>query len=230
MVNTFGLIPAMIKHSKFILSLSVLLLGAAAFHAPAKAEIFYWEDAQTHMSFTYPDRWHVRHNQRPDDIYTVGAPGQNNHANCRLRVREDKRFAVFPEYLSSQVARINYNRNFWEEYLGEYDNVEIHTVYPDAGMGRGFGSYAEASYTTALGPKMDKRALMFVSLYNNKAYIVECSAQAQSYHVWHNSFLSLVKSVDFRKEIHQAKNGFYRNYYGESIRIRGPRDIDVSVY
>ncbi len=215
--------------SKIILSLSVLLLGAAS--APkASAEIFYWEDADTHMSFTYPDRWLATHNQRDDDIYAVMAPGINNHATCRLRVREDQRFEIYPEYLADEVARINYGQSFWEDYLGEYENVSIERVYSDAGLGRGFGSYASASYTTAQGPRMDKRALMLVSLYNNKAYIVECSAEIHSYHQWHQSFLSVVKSVDFRKEINQAKNGYYRNFYNGSLRIQGARDIDVSVY
>ena len=212
--------------SKFILALSLLTLGAGS----ASAEVFYWQDADTKMSFTYPDRWHVRHNQRPDDIYSVAAPGENNHAICRLRVREDRRFAIYPEYYSSEIQHIAYSRDFWDSYLGEYDNVTVHRVYDDAGLGRGFASFAEASYTTALGPKMDKRAIMFGALYNKKAYIVECSAERVSYHKWHNSFLSLVKSVDFRKEIHQAKNGFYRNFYGNPIIIKGERDIDISVY
>lgn len=220
----------MTKYSKYLLIASTLIFGGFSSVTSAQAEVFYWEDAVTHMSLTYPDRWHVRHNQRQDDIYTVAAPGVNNHAQCRLRVRSDHRFAVYPEYLADEVARINYNREFWDDYLGEYENVNVHTVYEDAGLGRGFGSYAEASYTTAQGPKMDKRALMLVALYNNKAYIVECSAQAQNYPKWHSSFLSLIKSVDFRKEIHQAKNGFYRNFYDGELRIRGQRDIDVSVY
>jgi ABC-type long-subunit fatty acid transport system fused permease/ATPase subunit len=145
-------------------------------------------------------------------------------------VREDRRYAIFPEYFDSNIQRIAYSQNFWEEYLGEYDNVHIHTVYDNAGLGRGFGSFASASYTTALGPKMDKRALMFVSLYNNKAYIIECSAEQSSYHKWHNSFLSVVKSVDFRKEVNEAKNGYYRNFYGNMMSIRGPRKIDIDIY
>ena len=77
---------------------------------------------------------------------------------------------------------------------------------------------------------MDKRAIMLVSLYNNKAYIVECSAETHAYDQWHHSFLSLIKSVDFRKEVNEAKNGYYRNFYGGSLKIRGERDIDISVY
>lgn len=218
------------RKTKLLLSLSAVMLGFAVCAPQAKAEIFYWQDADTKVSFTYPDRWLTTHNQRPDDIYTVMAPGLNNHAACRLRVREDKRFAIYPEYLADSVARLNYSREFWEDYLGEYDNVSIERVYDDAGLGRGFGSFAMADYSTALGAKMDKRALMFVSLYNNKAYIFECSAEVHSYHRWHKSFLSLVKSVNFRKEINEAKNGYYRNFYEGSLRIQGAKEFDVSVY
>ncbi|MFP4313944.1 MAG: hypothetical protein ACLFR0_06430 [Alphaproteobacteria bacterium] len=212
--------------SKLLLSLSLLTLGAGS----AQADVFYWEDAQTHLSFTYPDRWDVRHNQRPDDIYSVAAPGANNHAICRLRVREDNRYAIYPEYMANSIQRVAYSNQFWDEYLAEYNDVHVHRVYDDAGLGRGFASFAEASYTTALGPKMEKRGIMFASLYNNKAYIVECSAEKHAYPKWHNSFLSLVKSVDFRKEINEAKNGYYRNFYGESLVIKGAKDIDVTVY
>lgn len=218
----------MFKTLKTVLSVSILL--SAAIGLPAKAEVFSWEDADTHMSFTYPDRWYVFNNQAPDDIYTVVAPGDNDFAQCRLRVREDKRFAIYPDHLAEPVARINYGRSFWEDYLGEYDAAEIHVVRDSTGMGRGFGSSAEASYTTALGPKMDRRALMYVSLYNNKAYIVECSAQAQNYPKWHRSFMSVIKSVDFRPISNQAKNGYYRNFYKPSLRIQGARDIDVSIH
>lgn len=212
--------------STFLLTLSVFALGVTS----ANAEVFYWQDADTKMSFTYPDRWDVRHNQRPDDIYAVAVPGANNHAICRLRVREDKRFAVYPEYFANNIQRIAYSNDFWDSYLGEYNDVTMRRVYDDAGLGRGFASFAEADYTTALGPKMEKRAIMFASLYNNNAYILECSAEKHSYHKWHNSFLSVVKSVNFRKEINEAKNGYYRNFYGGNLIIRGEKDTDVSVY
>ena len=200
--------------STFLLTLSVFALGVTS----ANAEVFYWKDADTKMSFTYPDRWDVRHNQRPDDIYAVAAPGVNNHAICRLRVRDDN------------IQRIAYSNDFWDSYLGEYNDVTMRRVYDDAGLGRGFASFAEADYTTALGPKMEKRAIMFASLYNNNAYILECSAEKHSYHKWHNSFLSVVKSVNFRKEINEAKNGYYRNFYGGNLIIRGEKDTDVSAY
>jgi hypothetical protein len=215
------------KSKLLLTTLSILTLGVAG---SASAEVFYWQDADTKMSFTYPDRWDTRHNQRPDDVYTVAAPGKNNHTACRLRVREDKRFAIYPEYMSDHVQRVAYSNQFWDEYLGEYEDVKIHRVYDDSSLGRGFASFAEASYTTALGPKMEKKGLMFASLYNNKAYIVECSSEKHSFHKWHRSFLSIVKSVDFQKEINEAKNGYYRNFYGEQITIRGKRDIDISTF
>lgn len=223
-------IKTMTVRSKCLLSCAALLVGALSFSSSAKAEIFYWQDADTKMSFTYPDRWDVRHNHQPDDIYAVAAPGANNHAICRLRVREDSRFAIFPEYFDSNIQRIAYSRQFWEDYLAEYDNPEIQSFYDGAGLGRGFASYANVTYTTASGPKMDKQALMFVSLYNKKAYIIECSAERASYAKWHPSFMSVVKSVNFRKEVNEAKNGYYRNFYNGTLRIQNERPIDVSIY
>lgn len=218
------------RRSRLFLSLSACVLVGLTIAQPVKAEIFFWQDADTNMSFTYPDRWDVRHNQQPDDIYVVAAPGHNNHAQCRLRVREDKRFAIYPEYFDSHIQRVAYSRQFWDEYLGEYENPEIQAFYDNAQLGRGFGSYANATYTTANGPKMDKQALLFVALYNKKAYIVECSAERASYAKWHNSFMSLIKSVDMRKEVNEAKNGYYRNFYKGQLRIQNEKPIDVSIY
>ncbi len=211
------------------LALSVLALTVMT--APASAEVFFWEDAETNMSFTYPDRWTPMHNQRTDDIYAVQAPSVNDHAICRLRVREDKRFIIYPEYLDKHVAKIQYSWAFWNDYLGEYDDVTIETVSDNyTGFGRGFGSYAAARYTNAVGPKMDKRALMIAALYNGKAYIMECSAEIHAYHKWHQSFLSVVKSVDFRKEINEAKNGYYRNFYDRQVQVRGDEDFGREKY
>ena len=209
----------------FIL-LSFLMMGTTR----VSAEVFYWKDAETNMSLTYPDRWQVRHNQTDDAIMTVYAPGYNDHAKCVFRVRPDQRYAIYPVSLSAPIQRQFYSANFWENYLGEYDDYVIQAVQDDAGLGRGFASFVRSSYTTAYGPKIEKESIAFASLYNNNAYIVECSAEKVGFARWYHSFLSVVKSVDFQKEIHEHTTGYYRDFLSPKLRIQGERKIDVSVY
>lgn len=212
---------------KYFLVLIILSLG---FHSQAQAEVFYWKDPHTNMSLTYPDRWQVRNNLRPDDVFTVYAPGENDHAACRLRVRDDNRYTIYPEKFSHNIQHIAYSENFWRSYLAEYDDVNLTKVFDDSGLGRGVASMAEADYTIAVGPKMYKKSLMFVSFHNDQVYIVECSAEKHAYAKWYPSFLSVVKSIDFSKQINEYQGGYYRDFSGEKIRILGKNRRDISVY
>ncbi len=163
-------------------------------------------------------------------MLTIAGPGQDDYATCRMRVKDDKRFVIYPVRYSEEIQKIGYSKDFWFGYMGEYDDPYIDYVTDNGSMGRGFASYAEASYTTAVGPKVEKRALMFASLYNDKAYIFECSAEASTYLKWAPDFLSIVKSVDFKKSIQEMKTGHYRDFLDERLIINGARDIDVSVH
>jgi hypothetical protein len=59
---------------------------------------------------------------------------------------------------------------------------------------------------------MRKRGLMFASLYHDKAYIVDCSAEESVYEKWRPAFMGVVKSVDFEKVVHELPSGNYRNF------------------
>jgi hypothetical protein len=215
---------------KSFLSLAVAA-SFSVFSLPASADIFVWQDPEIKLSITYPDRWERVLSRQPDELFTVAAPGKNDHAICRLRTRSDHRFAIYPPHLSRNVQHLGVSYDFWESYVGEYDNAVLHKVSDNVALGRGFGSYADASYFTATGPKMQKRGLMFASLYNNTLYVLDCSAEASAYHKWHDSFLSVAKSVDFRKEIHELPNGDYRTFWKDpKLKIHGLRDVDAVYY
>ncbi len=223
LIYSTGIHSMIFKNKTLLATVAILGLG---FVAPAQADYFKWVDEETKVSVTYPDQWVQSHNQYDGDVMTVMGPGENDHALCRINVKEDGRFAIYPERYSRNIQRIAFSRDYWDAHLAQYDNVNVHKFYDNAGLGRGFGSWAMASYTTHYGPKMDKTAIMFVAHYNNKTYMTECSAEKHAYAKWHNSFLSLVKSVDFRAEISEFPNGNYRNYYGETLKIAGPRVMD----
>lgn len=202
---------------RFFLAAAAAVLAVSQFcAASAKADVWFWQDDRTSLTITFPDTWDVTSNRAPDDIFTIVAPGRDN-AMCRIRAREDRRFLIYPVRYMSSVQKIAYSSDFWQYYInGDYDLVNLDVMQDEAGLGRGFGSYALATFD-APGPddRVLKRGLMFASLYNDKAYIVDCSADAHAYNNWAGLFQSIVKSVDFKKVYHEYPHGHYRDFLSQ---------------
>lgn len=209
----------------FILAAVLCVMGVGS----AKAEVFFVEDQVNRFTLSFPDLWMTANNQKPDDKLTLVGPGEPDFATCRVRVREDRRFLIYPRKFASNVQKVAYSRDFWNRYLGEYDDVEVDNFREPAGLGKGFGSFTEATYTTAEGTIMRKRGLMFASLYHDRAYIVDCSAEASVYYKWRPAFMSIVKSVDFEKIVHELPSGNYRNFIADpELVINGAKKVETT--
>ncbi|MFP4097926.1 MAG: hypothetical protein ACLFP8_06690 [Alphaproteobacteria bacterium] len=195
----------------------------------AHAEVFFYEDRDERFSLTFPDTWKRINNQEPDDHIVIAAPGSNDFATCRVRVRKDKRFVIYPGKFDSDIQKVAYSRKFWDTYLGDYNNVFIDTFKDYSGLGRGHASMAEASYETAEGTLVRKRAVMFASLYHDRAYIAECSAEETVFDKWHPAFLSVIKSIDFSEVRHPRLRGHYRRFNNkhEEVKVLGPKELDT---
>jgi hypothetical protein len=212
-----------------VLALTSMILGFGL--STARAEVFVVGNQAERFTVTFPDTWMMIHNQQPDDELTIVAPGEGEFAQCRVRVRDDRRFLVYPPKLAANVQQVAYSKEFWFEYMNEYNDPYISSVTDLGGLGRGFASYAVTEFDTSSGPSVHKRGISFVSLYHDKAYIVDCSAEASVYDKWHNSFLSVIKSVDFGKTIHELRTGHYRDFLaGDSLQINGRRPVDVTFH
>lgn len=193
-----------------LLTTALTVLSAA----PAAADFFVWQDAKTGASLTYPDTWRLINNQKPDDLVTLIGPSQTDRPTCRLRARPDNRFTIYPVWYSNPVQDVAYNENFWNDYLGEYDNVQFHSYKDNAGIGRAFGSAAIASFQEpGKEDKTFRSAQMWAGVYHNTAFVLECSATNASFNTWQPDFLSIAKSVDNRKVLHELVIGHYpRNF------------------
>ncbi len=180
------------------------------------------------MSLTVPDSWHMVHNQKPDDILTFIAPSDGAFPLCRMRARQDRRFVIYPQRYSRSIQHLYYSDAFWEAYAGEFLEGEVTLASDNAGLGRGRGSFAEITFIPDAAPKVQRKGVVFASLYRDKAYILECSVEASVYKSWLPAFLSVAKSVEFRSEIAQLPGGQYKKLQGASgVRIEGRRDIDA---
>lgn len=195
-------------------SLTALLLLSVFLPAPARADYFVWQDPKTGASLTFPDTWRTINNQKPDDLVTVIGPSQADYPICRLRARGDNRFTVYPVWYSGDVQDVAYNRDFWDNYTGEYDDVEITGYDDDAGIGKAWASMIEANFTSATpkDPAHPRTGLMWAGVYHDDAFILDCSSTSGSFRKWMPDFTSIAHSVDMRKVIHENVNGNYRPF------------------
>jgi len=209
---------------KFLIGAFVCTFSFSA----AQAEIFVIEDQNDRFSITFPDSWDTINNQKSDDKITIAAPGQYDFATCRMRVRKDGRFKIFPAQFDDTIQKLAYSREFWDDYLGDYNDINIDAFKDEAGLGLGHASMVEVAFETSDATVVRKRGLMFATLYHDTAYIIDCSAEESAFMKWRPDFLSIVKSVDFVPVRDRYSSGHYRNFPAdEELVIEGPYEMDV---
>ncbi len=197
------------RYLKFIV-LTVTLIAASA---PAKADYFVWEDPDSGLTMSFPDTWARINNQEPDTVLTVKAPSLSDEAICRIRTRPDARYLIFPPRYSAAVQKDAYSTDFWKNYLnGQYDDVQIHKVQDQSGLGRGFASFSLSSFITPGEVSSLKTGIAFATLYYDTAYILECSALAGAFENWLGLFQSIAGSMDFRKAHHELATGHFEDF------------------
>jgi hypothetical protein len=210
----------------FVLTLTAVLPASSA-----RAEYFVWQDRLSEVSLSYPDRWAAIHTQKPDEVIQIAAPGDGDYASCRMRVRDDGRFKIHPPQLAGSVQRLNVSQDFWNAYVGEFDQGKLLSVTDNAGLGRGFASWAEMVYIADAGPRVQKRSFAYATIHYDKMFIFECSSELSVYDQWHKPFLGILKSVDFAPTYSQYLNGHYRNFPADSdLLIRGRKRTDDFIY
>jgi hypothetical protein len=197
----------------------------------APAAEFQWQAPHTHLTWTYPDTWRQDSGQQPDDVVTILAPGENDYASCRMRMREDRRSLIYPRSFASEIQHRDASRAFWDDYIGEFDGAVINEFHDNGGLGKGFASWVDVTFNAPAGSHVQKRGMMFATVYNDKNYIFECSSEQSVYSKWYHSFLSILKSVDFRSEYSANVNGNYRPFQDDGKwKIHGEKPIDLYVY
>jgi hypothetical protein len=179
----------------------------------AKADYFLWHDEASGVSLSFPDTWRMDTNQKPGEVITIKAPSGRAHAVCKVRVLGDRRFVVYPQHYGADIQELNFSTAFWDQYFKMYDSDTIRQTQDDAGLGRGWAGFTEASYESAVpGPWMPRRGVAFATVYNDKAYVLDCSSHRDAFKDWKGPFLSIAHSIDFYPAYHQLMSGNYRNF------------------
>lgn len=217
---------------RFFQAALVSVVALTGMAGAAHADHNIYRDPKTGLSLSYPDDWHVVNNADPDDIMTVMAPSGRANATCRVRERDDARYAIYPSQYGRAIQHVAVSLDFWNAYLKEYDGSAIDTLQDEAGLGRGWASYIEASYWSAVeGPYMPRKALALASLYDNHLYIVECSAHRDAFTWWEASFMDIAKSIDFEKGPHETIEGNFRDFLSDNHTLfRDPQSGGVVSY
>lgn len=190
-----------------------LFIFLLCFPLTAKADYFLWQDSGSGLTVTFPDTWKTQTNRSPSDILSVAAPSNGDDPTCKIKVSDDKRYVIYPPDFGDAIQREAVSIPFWKNYMAHYDDYAIDRVYDGGGLGRWLASYAFASYSKRDGTAhQQRRGIMFASLYNDKMYIVECSALNHGYDRWDNDFRSIIKSIDFKKAYHEHPIGEYHDF------------------
>lgn len=213
------------KHIFFILAFALFT------PLTAQADYYVWKDAHSDIKLTYPDTWAQTSPYEPDTIVRVEAPG-TDMAECKIRVREDRRFLVYPQRYRAAIQEMAYSEDFWNDYLASYDNVIMHRLDNGAGLGNAFASLMTASYMSNHPLKgIHKTSIALAGLYRDKAVIYECSARAEAFNNYQNMFQSILNSVEFDKEFHELPTGHNTEMQkGPMVQTRDPSDRYTSQY
>lgn len=179
----------------------------------AHANFNVWQDDVTGLVLSYPDTWRTGLNQQPDDIFTIHGPSADGMPSCRVRVRDDKRFQIYPPELSPSVQRVGYSAEFWGDYLTEFADPVVYQMRDYVGFGKGVGSQAVASFRSSIpGKDMRRKAMIFAANYYDRLYLFECTVAYHAYDFWRPRFLSIAKTIDFRKTHHELYTGEYHDF------------------
>jgi hypothetical protein len=181
--------------------------------SPAKADYSIWADSETGISLSYPDTWRQQVNFQADDLVTLAAPTRGDDAQCKVKAREERRYMVYPVSLSNAVQREAVSKRFWQEYLASYNNVTVAFIEDGAGFGRGYGSILSASFTMSYPQTGKPRSgIAAATLYRDHVYILECTSDPEAFGYWQPIFLSVLKSVDMPKRVHELRQSDYGDY------------------
>lgn len=210
----------------------IAALSVGAFATQARADYFVWQDEKTGLSMSYPDTWGKISTRQPDDIFAIVAPKPEDDATCRIRVRDDRRFVIYPPNMDKDVQKIAVSKDFWDSYLNEYKNVDLYGYTDDAALGKGFGSFAVTGYDgSVIGPETKHRGIIVAALYAGKMYIVDCSAKASEFAKWQPQFMSIIGSVDFKKAHNELWTGNYRDFFTDpNLTFKWPGSPAFATY
>jgi hypothetical protein len=164
----------------------------------AKADVFVWKDPEFNIDLVYPDDWRVQFNAHPDLKLHILAPQGRDFAACKVNVKRDARYKVYPIKYTTRINSIVFNAENIREHFVEEDYPSVIARNDFAAIGKADAVYAEVRYVgRQQGVSVPMQALVFATLYGDMNFVFECEAAAQNWAYWKPIFMNIAKSVDF---------------------------------
>ncbi len=205
----------------------LLALCFSVISVQAQADVYIWRDAHTQVKASFPDTWKIIKNQQPDTILTIIAPDSESMPICSIKVREDNRFRMYPVQFESDIQKVAYSYNFWEDYLlNEYADVRIPMKMDESGLGKSFASHALFNYTGEPHESDNfRQGIGFASHYYDFGVIAECTANQTGYPDWVPQFMGFFGSIDYPTVYGTTVNGKYRDFINQDAYTDKGLDI-----
>lgn len=165
---------------------------------PAKAEVFVWQDAEFAVQFVYPDDWRPQFNPHPDVKLHVLAPQGRDFAACKISLKKDMRYVMYPSRYTTRINSIVFDVNGIKEHFVERDNVSVIYRNDFSAIGKADAVYADIRYVGRQnGVPVPMQVMMFATLFGDMNFVFECEAAAQNWVYWRPIFINMAQSVDF---------------------------------
>lgn len=201
--------------SRFLLSCLICL----NFAFPAMADQFVWSDANADFLLNIPDNWSKTSARFSDDMVVFEAPGAQNFASCRVRVRDDHRFDIYPGVYDASVSKATVNREFWDEYMAGYSGHRLNVFNSEAGLGEAYASRIDMTFIDEHADKVLKRGFAFAGLHQGQVYVFECSSDYNMFDGYYSVFLNILSSFRMNSKDDFDMQGDYRSFMHDETLI-----------
>lgn len=197
---------------KILLSAALLIATVA----PARAEVFVWQDPTYDISVSFPDNW-VRQANLDDDLrLQILAPQGMDHAACRLYVTDDGLFRDAPAKANMEVSNFVFDQEQIKQEIyarPDTDMVRLASYMTNAKLGRAAAVAAEVDFQKRwAGSVYPMHAMVMASQYHGKHIVMSCETLASSWARWDQVMKGIFKSVDMPSAWAIEPNGMYRRF------------------
>ncbi len=176
------------------------------------------QDPEFGYHFSVPDTWYEVSGMAERLSHVFMARGQNDGAGCSIYSGRDTRFLI----QTSAEMKAMVEREFTQDALitniarmniGKNDALNETVIgYQMGGLGDGFATYMMADYTSLSG--LDKRSIMFATLYGDMQMIVSCQASKESFEKRFPEFMGVITSLNFKDFYRPYAAAYYRDFLG----------------
>jgi len=193
-------------------AVSTLVLAGSL--SSAKADVYVWEDPDTRVTISYPDRWEPQGGLVAPDIYRLIVDGDDK-AECTLSAHTDRRFLIYPRKYMDDAVRKEVDNDYWHTHFSNVDNLEFDYIR-EGGLGFGDARVAMVTFDRTVGENITRKtAITFASVYGDQQVVFQCESNAAVFDEYKDVFGSVVDSIEFAPKYQMEKQGMYRDFFKE---------------